>query len=139
MAVRLTKRGVERTASASDLSAAKAEFGSQHSMVLRGFIEPDLLAAIQRQLAREPLLHKTNEGIGTELRLPPGPLSLRADRPRTRLKRRNRSSGLCATSVGSELPAFRDCSSPGAKLVTSRRWRPTSMLPSTSRRTAKVR
>jgi 2OG-Fe(II) oxygenase superfamily len=44
-------------------------------MVLRGFIEPDLLAAIQRQLAREPLLHKTNEGIGTELRLPPGPLS----------------------------------------------------------------
>ena len=44
-------------------------------MVLHGFIEPGLLAAIQRQLSNEPFLHKTNDGIGTELRLPPGPLS----------------------------------------------------------------
>jgi len=75
MAVRLTRRGLERTASAADLVTARAEFASQHSIVLHGFIEPELLGAIQRQLAREPFLHKMNEGIGTELRLPPGPLS----------------------------------------------------------------
>ncbi len=75
MTVRLTRRGVERTASAADLDAAKAAFALHHSMVLHGFIEPGLLAAIQRQLSNEPFLHKTNDGIGTELRLPPGPLS----------------------------------------------------------------
>jgi hypothetical protein len=73
--VRLTRRGVERSAAAADLEAAHAEFASHHSLVLRGFIEPALLAAIQQQLSKEPLLHKTNQGIGTELRLPPGPLS----------------------------------------------------------------
>jgi hypothetical protein len=75
VAVRLTNRGVERTAGPADLDAAKAEFASQHSLVLRGFIEPSLLSAIQRQLSHEAFLHKTNQGIGTELRLPPGPLS----------------------------------------------------------------
>jgi 2OG-Fe(II) oxygenase superfamily len=75
MPVRLTRRGVERTASAADLSAAKTEFAAQHSTVLRGFIEPSLLCVIQRQLSNEALLHKMNEGIGTELRLPSGPLS----------------------------------------------------------------
>jgi 2OG-Fe(II) oxygenase superfamily len=75
VAVRLTRRGIERTGTLAEFDAARAEFASQHSMILRGFIEPGLLAAIQRQLAREPFLHKMNEGIGTELRLPPGPLS----------------------------------------------------------------
>jgi hypothetical protein len=75
VAIRLTRRGVECTASAADLAEAKAEFATHHSLLLRGFIEPALLAAIQRQLTNEPLLHKKNEGIGTELRLPPGPLS----------------------------------------------------------------
>lgn len=75
MAVRLTRRGVERTASASDLEDAKTEFATHHSLVLRGFIEPSLLAAIQQRLSNEPFLHKTNQGIGTELRLPPGALS----------------------------------------------------------------
>jgi hypothetical protein len=75
MAVRLTRRGVARAASAADLAAAKAEFAAHHSLVLRRFIEPELLVAIQRQLANEPFLHKMNEGIGTELRLPSGALS----------------------------------------------------------------
>ena len=75
MPVRLTRRGVERSASAEALAGARDEFAAQHSLVLRGFVEAGLLAAIQRQLAREPFLHKLNEGIGTELRLPPGPLS----------------------------------------------------------------
>ena len=75
MAVRLTNRGVERTAGLADLDAAKAEFASRHSLVLRGFIEPSLLSAIQRHLSHEAFLHKTNQDIGTELRLPPGPLS----------------------------------------------------------------
>ena len=75
MAVRLTRRGVERTAAAADVDAAKAEFAARHSLVLPRFIEPELLAAIQRQLANEPFLHKMNEGIGAELRLPSGALS----------------------------------------------------------------
>jgi hypothetical protein len=74
MAIRLTRRGVERSATA-DLTAATAEFAAQHSTVFRGFVEPSLLSAIQRQLSNESLLHKMNEGIGTELRLASGPLS----------------------------------------------------------------
>jgi tetratricopeptide (TPR) repeat protein len=48
------------------------------------------------------------------------------------------SSELCGTWVVWELPAFRDCSSPGAKLATSRPWRRASTSLSTSRRTGQV-
>ena len=75
MPVRLTRRGVVRSASEAELAAAKEEFASLHSIVLRGFIAPDLLAVVQRQLACQSFLHKTNAGIGTELRLPSGALS----------------------------------------------------------------
>jgi hypothetical protein len=75
MPVRLTRRGVERTASDAVVAAARQEFAERHSLVLRGFVDPFLLGAIQRRLRSEPFLHKMNEGIGTELRLPAGALS----------------------------------------------------------------
>ena len=75
MPVRLTRRGVERTGSDAVVAAARQEFADRHSLVLRGFVDPFLLSAIQRRLRSEPFLYKMNEGIGTELRLPSGALS----------------------------------------------------------------
>lgn len=73
--VQLTRRGAVRTGSAQAFADARARFDREHCLVLSGFVAPDLLGSLQRQLAAEGFAHKLNRGIGTELRLPPGALS----------------------------------------------------------------
>lgn len=73
--VQLTRRGAVRTGSSRAFADARARFDREHCLVLGGFVAPDLLGSVQRQLAEEGFAHKLNKGIGTELRLPPGALS----------------------------------------------------------------
>ena len=44
-------------------------------MLLPQFLEPNLLDSLRRQLDEADFVDRTHEGIGTELCLPPGPLS----------------------------------------------------------------
>lgn len=73
--IRLTRSGAVCQASAAAIDEARARYREQHALLLDGLVEPGLLQGIQRALASSALVHRLNAGIGTELRLPPGPLS----------------------------------------------------------------
>ncbi|HEX7084821.1 MAG TPA: 2OG-Fe(II) oxygenase [Vicinamibacterales bacterium] len=73
--VQITRAGAIRVGSPADFAEARAEFERRQCLVLEQLIAPPLLETIQRRLAASDFTERLNKGVGTELRLPPGPLS----------------------------------------------------------------
>jgi hypothetical protein len=66
------KVGRSAVAVHADVGALGAEFDRQHYVLLPQFIEPSLLAILERSVQQGAFVDRTHKGIGTELCLVPG-------------------------------------------------------------------
>jgi hypothetical protein len=75
MRIQLTRRGVALDVSASDLKNLQWQFHNQYCILIREFLEPDLLARLQDKIAAADFFEKHNVDVGDEARMQSDPAS----------------------------------------------------------------
>ena len=65
--IQIKRTGVEVSATERDLEGLREEFGRRHCVLLKNFLEPELLADVRRRVDAGTFVPRTDEGIATEL------------------------------------------------------------------------